>query len=65
MTSRTRAIVLSITAPVVAFANDDGFLDPAQDRKDKNPNQKIVANLIRVLESKYSTVNLIRSSAVR
>ncbi len=59
MTSRTRAIVLSITAPVVAFAIVGGFLGRVMAREDTYQHLKIFDDVVSLISSNYvEPVNL-------
>ncbi len=59
MTSRTRAIVLSITAPVVAFAIVGGFLGRVLAREDTYQHLKIFDDVVSLISSNYvEPVNL-------
>src|SRR5262249_36760186 len=59
MTSRTRAIVLSITAPVVVFAIVGGLLGRAMAREDTYQHLKIFDDVVSLISSNYvEPVNL-------
>jgi len=59
MTSRTRAIVLSITAPVVVFALVGGLLGRAMAREDTYQHLKIFDDVVSLISSNYvEPVNL-------
>jgi carboxyl-terminal processing protease len=59
MTSRTRAIVLSLSAPVVVFAIVGGFLGRAMAREDTYQHLKIFDDVVSLISSNYvEPVNL-------
>src|SRR6476661_9680761 len=59
MNSRTRAIVLSLTAPVVAFAIVGGFLGRVMAREDTYQHLKIFDDVVSLISSNYvEQVNL-------
>src|SRR5262245_6848732 len=59
MTSRTRAIVLALTAPVIAFAIVGGFLGRAMAREDTYQHLKIFDDVVSLISSNYvEPVNL-------
>src|SRR6478672_4581905 len=59
MTSRTRAIVLSITAPVVVFAIVGGLLGRVMAREDTYQHLKIFDDVVSLISSNYvEPVNL-------
>jgi carboxyl-terminal processing protease len=59
MTSRTRAIVLSITAPVVVFAIVGGLLGRAMAREDTYQHLKVFDDVVSLISSNYvEPVNL-------
>ena len=53
MTSRTRVIVLSISAPVVAFAIVGGFLGKVMAREDTYQHLKIFDDVVSLISSNY------------
>src|ERR1051325_10978404 len=53
MTSRTRIIVLSITAPVVAFAIIGGLLGKVMAREDTYQHLKIFDDVVNLITSNY------------
>src|SRR5882757_9190821 len=53
MTSRTRAVVLSITAPVVAFAIVGGFLGKVMAREDTFQHLKPFDDVVSLISSNY------------
>src|SRR5262245_48475992 len=59
MTSRTRAIVLSITAPVIAFAIIGGLLGQVMAREDTYQHLKVFDDVVSLISSNYvESVNL-------
>ena len=59
MTSRTRAIVFSITAPVVVFAIVGGLLGRAMAREDTYQHLKVFDDVVSLISSNYvESVNL-------
>jgi carboxyl-terminal processing protease len=59
MTSRTRAIVLSITAPVIVFAIVGGLLGRAMAREDTYQHLKVFDDVVSLISSNYvEPVNL-------
>src|SRR5215471_9048906 len=59
MTSRTRAIVLSITAPVIAFALIGGLLGQVMAREDTYQHLKVFDDVVSLISSNYvEPVNL-------
>src|SRR6202451_4034732 len=53
MSSRTRLIVLSITAPVIAFAIVGGFLGRVMAREDTYQHLKIFDDVVSLISSNY------------
>src|SRR3981189_3082117 len=53
MSSRTRVIVMSITAPVVAFAILGGFLGKVMAREDTYQNLKIFDDVVSLITNSY------------
>ena len=53
MTSRTRLIVLSISAPVIAFAIVGGFLGRVMAREDTYQHLKIFDDVVSLITSNY------------
>src|ERR1051325_4287159 len=53
MTSRTRLIVMSITAPVVAFAIVGGLLGKVMAREDTYQHLKIFDDVVNLITSNY------------
>src|SRR5664279_4470521 len=53
MTSRTRLIVISISAPVVAFAIVGGFLGRVMAREDTYQHLKIFDDVVSLISSNY------------
>src|SRR5215468_1432657 len=53
MSSRTRVIVMSISAPVIVFAIVGGFLGKAMAREDTYPRLKIFGDVVGMIESNY------------
>src|SRR4029077_18340924 len=59
MTSRTRAIVLSLTAPVVVFAIVGGLLGRVMAREDTYQHLKVFDDVVSLISSNYvEAVNL-------
>ena len=53
MTSSTRVIVISITAPVIAFAIVGGLLGKVVAREDTYPHLKIFGDVVSLITSNY------------
>jgi carboxyl-terminal processing protease len=53
MNSRTRLIVLAISAPVIAFAIVGGFLSKVMAREDAYPQLKIFGDVVDMISSSY------------
>jgi len=53
MSSRTRVLVMSISAPVIAFAIIGGFLGKAMAREDTYPHLKIFDDVVSLITSNY------------
>ncbi len=53
MSSRTRAIVMSISAPVIAFAIVGGFLGTVMAREDTYQHLKIFDDVVSLISSNY------------
>ena len=65
MSSRTRAIVIAITAPVVAFAIVGGVLGSVMAREDTYQHLKIFDDVVSLIMSNYvEEANVDRKSVV-
>src|SRR5581483_6371491 len=53
MSSRTRLIVMTISAPVIAFAIVGGFLSKVMAREDAYPQLKIFGDVVDMISSSY------------
>lgn len=53
MSSRTRLVVMSISAPVIAFAIVGGFLGKVMAREDSYPQLKIFGDVVDMISSSY------------
>src|SRR5436309_14206022 len=53
MSSRTRLIVMSISAPVIAFAIVGGFLGKVMAREDTYQHLKIIDDVVSLISSNY------------
>src|ERR671939_592068 len=53
MSSRTRVIVMSISAPVIVFAIVGGFLGKAMAREDTYPHLKIFDDVVNMIVGNY------------
>ena len=53
MSSRTRLIVMTISAPVIAFAIVGGFLSKVMAREDSYPQLKIFGDVVDMISSSY------------
>src|ERR1700687_4522927 len=68
MSSRTRLIVMTITAPVIAFAIVGGFLGKVMAREDTYQHLKIFDNVVSLITSNYVedvNVDLVMNGAMR
>ena len=53
MNSRTRFIVMTISAPVIAFAVVGGFLGKVMAREDTYPQLRIFGDVVDLISSNY------------
>src|ERR1700748_755199 len=54
MSSRTRAVVMSISAPVIAFAIVGGFLGRVMAREDTYQHLKIFDDVVSLISTNYA-----------
>src|SRR3982074_1620016 len=68
MSSRTRLIVMAISAPVIAFAIVGGFLGKVMAREDTYQHLKIFDNVVSLITSNYVVdvnVDMVMNGAMR